>query len=82
MSIMIISSNHTSIGAWVNSKNVREKSTSILYNTINYHARISHKPYIFLVTQEPLFLYGSIVLLLTLFSTILVTMYYSLYVGL
>ena len=34
MSIIVLSS-HTRIGAWVNSKNVGEKSTSILYNTIS-----------------------------------------------
>ena len=42
---IIVPSNHTRIGAWVNSKmSIGEKSTSILYNTtINHHARISHK---------------------------------------
>ena len=42
-----VPSNHTRLGAWVNSKmSVGERSTinsSILYNTINCHARISHK---------------------------------------
>ena len=42
MSIMV-PSNHTRIGAWVNSKIVGEKSTSILYNSINRHAGISHE---------------------------------------
>ena len=42
---IIVPSNHTRIGAWVNSKmyQVGDKSTSILYNTLNCHARISHK---------------------------------------
>ena len=39
---IIVPSNHTRIGAWVSSKMWGEKSTSILYNTINCHARISH----------------------------------------
>ena len=43
MSMVVMPSSHTRIGAWANSKNVGEKSTSILYNIINYHARISHK---------------------------------------
>ena len=40
---IIVPSSHTRIGAWVNSKNVGEKSTSILYIIINCHARILHK---------------------------------------
>ena len=39
MSIIVSSSHHTGIGAWVNSK----MYTSILYNIINYHASVSHK---------------------------------------
>ena len=39
----MVPSNHTRIGAWINSKIVGEKSTSILYNSINRHAGISHK---------------------------------------
>ena len=41
----IVPPSHTRIGAWVNSKMylVGDKSTSILYNIINCHARISHK---------------------------------------
>ena len=41
---IIVPSSHTRMGAWVNNKNVGEKSTinSILYNIINCHARISH----------------------------------------
>ena len=55
MSIIVPSSHHTGIGAWVNSK----MYTSILYNIINCHPRISHKhrihgkllPDIILLTQ-------------------------------
>ena len=36
---IIVPSSHTEIGAWVNSK----MYTSILYNIINCHARVSHK---------------------------------------
>ena len=36
---IIVPPSHTGIGAWVNSKIY----TSILYNIINYHARVSHK---------------------------------------
>ena len=43
-STIIVPSNHTRIGAWVNSKIVGEKSTSILYKySINGHTGISHK---------------------------------------
>ena len=38
-----VPSNHTRIGAWVNSRIVGEKTTSILYNSINRHVGISHK---------------------------------------
>ena len=37
MSIIVLS-NHTRIGAWVT-----RKCRGILYNIINFHARISHK---------------------------------------
>ena len=37
---VIVPSSHTGIGAWVNSK----LYTSILYNIINCHGRVSHKP--------------------------------------
>ena len=42
---VIVPSNHTRVGAWVNSKSRGEIHTinSILYKTINCHARISHK---------------------------------------
>ena len=42
---IIVPSNYTRTGAWVNSKMylVGEKSTSILYNSIHCHARISDK---------------------------------------
>ena len=41
---IIVPSNHTRIGAWVSSIKCRgEIRTSILYNTINCHAKISHK---------------------------------------
>ena len=44
MSIIIVLSSHTRIGAWLGKQeNVGEKSTSILYNMIDCHARISHK---------------------------------------
>ena len=36
---IIVPSCHTGIGAWVNSK----MYTSLLYNIINCHARVSHK---------------------------------------
>ena len=36
---VIVPSSHTGIGAWVNSK----MYTSILYNIINCHARVSYK---------------------------------------
>ena len=36
---IIVPSSHTGIRAWVNSK----MYTSILYNIINCHARVSHK---------------------------------------
>ena len=36
---VIVPSSHTGIGAWVNSK----MYTSILYNIINCHARVSRK---------------------------------------
>ena len=36
---IIVPSSHTGIGAWVNSKIY----TSILYNIINCHAKVSHK---------------------------------------
>ena len=38
---IIVPSSHTGIGAWINSK--MHTIDSILYNTINCHARISHK---------------------------------------
>ena len=37
---IIVPSSHTGIGAWVNSKMY---TTSVLYNIINCHARVSHK---------------------------------------
>ena len=44
--LIVVTSNHTRVKAWVNSKmyHVKERSTSIsiLYTTINYPARISH----------------------------------------
>ena len=42
---IIVPSNHTRIGAWVNSKMSGRNPlfNSILYNSINRHARISHK---------------------------------------
>ena len=41
---IIVPSNHTRIGAWVSSKmSGRNPLNSILYNSINSHARISHK---------------------------------------
>ena len=40
---IIVPSNHTRIEALVNSKIVGEKFTSILYNSLNHHAGISHK---------------------------------------
>ena len=46
MSVKIVPSNHTRIGAWVNSKmSIGDRSTvnSMLYNTINCHVRISYK---------------------------------------
>ena len=45
MSIIIPPSNHTRIGAWVNSKMSGRNPLdySILCNSINRHARISHK---------------------------------------
>ena len=39
---VLVPSSHTRIGAWVSSKIVGEKSTSILYSSINRHAEISH----------------------------------------
>ena len=36
---IIVPSSHTGIGAWINSK----MYTSIMYNIINCHARVSHK---------------------------------------
>ena len=36
---VIVPLSHTGIGTWVNSK----MYTSIQYNIINYHARVSHK---------------------------------------
>ena len=38
---IIVPSNHTRIRTWVNSK-MSEKSTSILYNSINRHTGINH----------------------------------------
>ena len=40
MSIIIVPSSHTGIGAWVNSKMY---TNSILYNIINWHAWVSRK---------------------------------------
>ena len=40
---IIVPSNHTRIGAWLNSKKSGRNFTSILYNSINRHARTSHK---------------------------------------
>ena len=38
---IIVPSNHTRIGAWVNSKISGRNPLSILYSSINRHARIS-----------------------------------------
>ena len=40
---ILVPSNHTRVGAWVNSKMSGRNPLSIPYNSINRHARISHK---------------------------------------
>ena len=40
---IIVPSNHTRTGAWVNSNMSGRNPISVLYNSINRHARISHK---------------------------------------